>query len=84
MSDQVENPIQVFSKYDTYLTKPYELLHDKTKDMDFTPSEDSDLCRHLPSLIRIFAVLMKRALGNTYPVMHSEDSESLLGAKPKL
>ena len=38
-----------------------ELQHDKTKKNECVPSEDSDQPGHLPSLIRVFAVRMKKA-----------------------
>ena len=39
----------------------YEPPHDKTNKMTCTPSEDSDQPGHPPSLIRVFAVRMKKA-----------------------
>ena len=39
----------------------FEPPHDKTNKMACTPSEDSDQPGHLPSLIRVFAVRMKKA-----------------------
>ena len=39
----------------------YEPPHDNTNKMAFAPSEDSDQPGHLPSLIRVFAVHMKKA-----------------------
>ena len=39
----------------------YEPLHDKTNKMACAPSKDSDQPGHLPSLIRDFAVRMKKA-----------------------
>ena len=39
----------------------FELPHDKTNKMICAPSEDSDQPGHLPSLIRVFAVCMKKA-----------------------
>ena len=38
----------------------YEPRHDKTNKMACAPSEDSDQPGHLPSLIRVFAVHMKK------------------------
>ena len=38
----------------------YELPHDKTNKMTGVPSEDSDQPGHPPSLIRVFAVHMKK------------------------
>ena len=37
-----------------------ELPHDKTNKMACAPSEDSDQPGHPPSLIRVFAVCMKK------------------------
>ena len=39
------------------------------------PSEDSDQPRHPPSLIRVFAVRMKKAWVLSYPLRASEDSD---------
>ena len=41
--------------------------HDKTSNMTCAPSEDSDQPGHPPSLIRVFAVRMKKAWVLTYP-----------------
>ena len=38
-----------------------ELPHDKTNKMEYAPSKDSDQPGHPPSLIRVFAVCMKKA-----------------------
>ena len=46
----------------------FELPHDKTNKMACAPSEDSDQPRHLPSLIRVFGVLMKKAWVLRYPL----------------
>ena len=46
----------------------YEPKHDKTNKMTWAPSEDSDQPGHLPSLIRVFAVRMKKHLVLSYPV----------------
>ena len=40
---------------------PYEAPHDKTNKMACAPSEESDQPGHPPSLIRVFAVRMKKA-----------------------
>ena len=40
----------------------------QTQQMAFAPSEDSDQPRHPPSLIRVFAVHMKKALVLSYPL----------------
>ena len=42
-------------------TTPFEPPHDKTNNMACAPSEDSDQSGHSPSLIRVFAVCMKKA-----------------------
>ena len=46
----------------------FELPHDKTKKMACAPSEDSDQPGNLPSLIRVFAVSMKKAWDLSYPL----------------
>ena len=45
----------------------YELPHDKTNKMTCMSSEDSDLPGHLLSLIRVFAVRMKKHWVLGYP-----------------
>ena len=50
---------------------------------DFAPSEDSDQPWHPPSLIRVFAVRMKKALVLSYPLSASEDSDQT-GRMPRL
>ena len=45
-----------------------EPCHDKTNNMAFAPSEDSDQSGHPPSLIRVFAVRMKKAWVLSYPL----------------
>ena len=47
---------------------PYEPPRDKTNKMACAPSEDSDQPGHPPSLIRVFAVRMKKALVLSYPL----------------
>ena len=42
--------------------------HDKTYKMACAPSEDSDQPGHPPSLIRVFAVCMKKAWVLSYPL----------------
>ena len=42
--------------------------HDKTNKMACVPSEDSDQPGHPPSLIRVFAVCMKKAWVLSYPL----------------
>ena len=46
----------------------YEPPHDKTNKMPCAPSEDSDQPGHPPSLIRVFAVRMKKSLVLIYPL----------------
>ena len=48
-----------------YANKP---PHDKTHKMACAPSEDSDQPAHPPSLIRVFAVRMKKAWVLNYPL----------------
>ena len=43
-------------------------LYDKTNKMNCAPSEDSDQPGHLPSLIRVFAVRMKKLWVLSYPL----------------
>ena len=45
-----------------------EPQHYKKKKMICVPSEDSDQPGHPPSLIRVFAVLMKKAWVLSYPL----------------
>ena len=45
-----------------------ESPHDKTNKMACAPSEDSDQLGHPPSLIRVFAVHMKKARVLSYPL----------------
>ena len=47
---------------------PHEPWHDKNQQSDCAPSEDSDQPGHPPSLIRVFAVRMKKALVLSYPL----------------
>ena len=65
-----------------------ELPHDKTNKMGCAPSEGSDQPRHPPSLIRVFAVHMKKDWVLSYPLSAQRRlggcpgwSESLLGAE---
>ena len=48
--------------------KGNEPPYDKTKKMACTPSEDSDQPGHPASLIRVFAVCMKKAWVHSYPL----------------
>ena len=50
------------------MEKKDELPRDKTNKVACAPSEDSDQPGHLPSLIRIFAVRMKKAWVLSYPL----------------
>ena len=61
----------------------FEPPHDKTNKMACAPSEDSDQPEHLPSLIRVFAVRMKKAYVLSYPLSASEDSDQT-GRIPRL
>ena len=54
--------------------KLWEPPHDKTNKMACAPSEDSDQPGHPPSLIRVFAVRMKKAWVLSYPLGASKDS----------
>ena len=42
--------------------------HDKTNKMTFVASEDTDQPEHQPSLIRVFAVCIKKAWVLSYPL----------------
>ena len=46
----------------------FEPQHNKTNKMVFAPSEDSDQPGFPPSLIRVFAVRMEKALVLSYPL----------------
>ena len=46
----------------------FEPHRDKTNKMACAPSEDSDQPGHLPSLIRVFAVRLKKAWILNYPL----------------
>ena len=48
--------------------KSLEPQHDKTNEMICVPSEDSDQPGHPTSLIRVFAVCMKKAWALSYPL----------------
>ena len=63
--------------------KKYEPPHDKTNKMACATSEDSDQPGHPPSLIRVFAVHMKKAWVLSYPWAHREDSDQT-GQMPRL
>ena len=68
--------VKVCTPYYNFLTcyKPFEPWHDKTNKMACTASEDSDQPRHPLSLIKVFAVRMKKACVLSYPWAHSEDA----------
>ena len=61
----------------------YEPPHDKTNKMACAPSEYSDQPGHPPSLIRVFAVRMKKHWALNYLWAHSEDSDKT-GRMPRL
>ena len=46
----------------------FELPHNKTNKLSCAPSKDSDQHGHSPSLIRVFAVRMKKAWVLSYPL----------------
>ena len=57
------------------LRLPFEPLHDKINKMTCAPSKDSDQPGHPPSLIRVFAVRMKKHWALNYRLSASEDSD---------
>ena len=57
--------------------------HDKTNEMAYAPSEDSDQPEHLPSLIRVFAVRLMGTKDPSFLHADSEDSDQT-GRMPKL
>ena len=70
--------------------KTYEPPHDKNNKMTFSPSEDSDQPGHPPSLMRVFAVRMKKhwilsyqlsALRKRWSDWTAAQAESSLGAQ---
>ena len=61
----------------------HEPPHDKTNKMACAPSEDSDQPGHPPSLIRVFAVRMKKAWVLATHWAHSEDPDQT-GQMPRL
>ena len=77
----VENAIR-FILHDIYFYI-FEPPHQKTNKMACAPSEDSDQPGHPPSLIRSFAVRMKKAWVLRYPLNASEDSDQT-GQMPRL
>ena len=69
--------------YQTNFFTSYELQHDKTNKMICAPTEDSDQPGHPASLIRVFAVRMKKewVLSYTQSAQQRLWSESFLGAR---
>ena len=71
----------------TALIELFEPQHDKTNKMTCVPSEDSDQPGHPPSLIRVFAVSMKKPWVRSFPFSTQRLggcqgwSESSLGAQ---
>ena len=60
-----------FLKHDILTVKIrfFEPLHDKTSDLDFASSENSDEPEHPPTLIRVFTVRTKIATkGHLLPI----------------
>ena len=57
--------------------------HDKTNEMIYATSEDSDQPGHPPSLIRVLAVRLKKAWVLSYSLSASEDSDQT-GRMPRL
>ena len=53
---------------------PFESPHDKTNKMTVRPTK-TDQPRHVPSLITVFTVCMKKAWVLSYPLSASEDSD---------
>ena len=82
---------EYFQEKPTAHPPEYELPHDKTNKMACAPSEDSDQPGHPPSLIRAFAVRIKKTWVLSYPLSAQRRlirlgrcpgwSKSLLGAK---
>ena len=80
-----------FCNANAWALKVFEQPHDKTNKMACAPSEDSNRPWHPPSLIRVFAVRMKKAWVLSYPLSAQRRrirlggcpgwSESLLGAQ---
>ena len=60
----------------------FEPLHDKTSKMAYAPSEDSDQPGHPPSLIRVFAVRMKKVHVLRYPLSAAQERLIRLGGCP--
>ena len=60
--------IKIFISFSLSSEKQTELHPDKTNKMAYAPSEDSDQPGHPPSLIRVFAVRLKKARSLSYPL----------------
>ena len=60
--------ISQVSKFFTFVWYTFEPPHEKTSKMTCAPSEDTGQPGHPPSLIRIFAVSMKKAWVLSYPL----------------
>ena len=61
--------MSIWADFDKTLTNidKIELMIDKTNDLCFSSSEDSDQPEYLPSLTRVFNVRMKKAQVFSYP-----------------
>ena len=70
-------------RHQAIISSIYEPPHDKTNGIACAPSEDSDQSGHPPSLIRVFAVRMKKAWVLSYPQSTREDSDQT-GRMPRL
>ena len=66
--------LSVWSLSPWFTTEP---RHDKTNKMICAPSEDSDEPGHPPSLIRVFAVRMKKAWVLSYPLSAQRNQADL-------
>ena len=60
--------LHVYYTLDSHNLDIIETFHDKTNKMACTPSENSDQPGHPPSLIRVFAVPMKKPWILSYPL----------------
>ena len=58
----------------------FELPHEKNNEMACAPGEDSDQPRHLPSLIIVFDIQMKKAW--VLPIVHTGKTLIRLGGCP--
>ena len=65
-------------------SKPPGPHHVNTNKMTCAPSEDSDQPGHLPSLIRVFAVCMKKYWDLCYPVRERIVRTNQTGRMPRL